>query len=152
MKFTHGGSVSITCRVDAIRQTFIVDVQDTGIGLSEAGLSRLFQPFCQADSSITRRYGGTGLGLVISQRLIHRMHGNLEVFSEGEGMGCRFTATVPWMCPEASAELRAEVDLAPVRITLGEGWNPRVLVVDPLAARRQATCELLQVSVLPNAL
>eukprot|EP00906_Rhabdomonas_costata_P017883 RCo026071 len=62
VKFTHEGVVSISCAVDEGRQWFTVEVQDTGIGLSEAALQRLFQPFSQADSSITRRYGGTGLG------------------------------------------------------------------------------------------
>ena len=151
VKFTDDGTVSISCGVDKRRQTFTIEVEDTGIGLSEAALSRLFQPFTQADSSITRRYGGTGLGLVISQRLVQRMHGTLSVASGGEGRGCRFTVRLPWFCPEAPADLQASMDLFPEKLPL-EGWDPRVVVVDELEARGQATCELLQVTIALPAL
>ena len=147
VKFTDRGKVCISCGVDELRQYYTVQVEDTGIGLSEAALSRLFQPFTQADNSITRRYGGTGLGLVISQRLVRRMHGELSVSSGGEGCGCRFTVRVPCFCPEAASGLQASLDLSPVKLSL-MGWNPRVVVVDGLAVRRQATCELLQVHVV----
>ena len=143
--------VSISCDVDVeSRQWFTIEVQDTGIGLSEAALSRLFQPFTQADSSITRRFGGTGLGLVISQRLVQRMHGILSVASDGEGRGCRFTVRLPCFCPEASADLQTSLDLSPSKLPLG-GLAPRVVVVDELEMRGQATCELLQVRFIPPA-
>ena len=145
MKFTPAGTVAISCVVDEARQHCTIEVEDTGIGLSEAALSRLFQPFTQADSSITRRYGGTGLGLVISQRLVRRMHGELTVASAGEGQGCRFTVRLPCFCPEAPAELRGSLDLNPLRQPLPQGWHPHVVVVDPLEARRHASAELFQV-------
>ena len=122
-------------------------MEDSGIGLSEAALQRLFQPFTQADSSITRRYGGTGLGLVISQKLVQRMHGQMSVSSAGEGQGCVFTVSVPCFCPEAAAELSGNLDLSPSKLPLG-GLRPRLLVVDPYAARRQATVDLLQVATM----
>jgi two-component system sensor histidine kinase BarA len=71
-----------------------VVVIDTGIGLSDAQKQRLFRPFEQADSAISRRYGGTGLGLVISKRLLELMNGRIEVRSQ-LGQGSRFAFSLP---------------------------------------------------------
>jgi signal transduction histidine kinase len=60
-------------------------VQDSGCGIPADALSRIFKPFEQADTSTTRQYGGSGLGLSISRRLVHLMHGELEVSSTREG-------------------------------------------------------------------
>jgi CheY-like chemotaxis protein len=65
-------------------------VKDSGIGLTAEGMGKLFQSFSQADSSTTRKYGGTGLGLVISKRLAEIMGGAMRVESDGAGRGCRF--------------------------------------------------------------
>jgi len=101
-KFTSEGEVSI--RVEpAVNSAAVaernclnlqVTVNDTGIGMSKQTLDRLFDPFSQADGSITRNYGGTGLGLSISKRLIELMDGEIFVQSE-EGKGSKFTFTVP---------------------------------------------------------
>lgn len=100
IKFTHRGSVSVRCDLagensqDA-RVSLRIAVTDTGIGLSSEALSRLFQPFSQADSSTTRRFGGTGLGLVISRELANLMGGTIEVVSE-PGKGSTFAAVIPF--------------------------------------------------------
>ena len=84
IKFTDAGDVTVGMEVtqqDSESIELHGWVRDTGVGLSDDEISRLFQPFVQADSSTTRRYGGTGLGLVISRQLVERMGGRLWVES-----------------------------------------------------------------------
>lgn len=95
IKFTEGGEVvlQITCPRPATQRAMLTfSVRDTGIGMSTEQIERLFQPFTQADSSISRKYGGTGLGLTISQRLVQMMGGKIEVESvPGRGSVFWFT-------------------------------------------------------------
>ena len=91
-KFTHAGSVTIS--VHHAKEQLMVDVTDTGIGMNEDALSRVFEEFQQADSSTTRQYGGTGLGLAISRNLAHLLGGDLTVTSE-PGKGSTFTLSLP---------------------------------------------------------
>ena len=95
-KFTSKGTVTLTVtREDVKNRSWIVfSVRDTGIGMTQEQLSRLFRPFTQADPSTTRKYGGTGLGLSISQRLSRLMDGTISVVSE-PGMGSVFTVRLP---------------------------------------------------------
>ena len=92
VKFTEHGSVELRIAVEGGRIVF--SVRDTGIGMDAAALSRLFQPFSQADESITRKYGGTGLGLLISKELIEAMGGQIEVES-APGIGTAFWFWLP---------------------------------------------------------
>jgi signal transduction histidine kinase len=92
IKFTEEGEVEIWPRIESSR--FVVVVRDTGIGMSEEEIQRLFQPFQQVDGSITRRFGGTGLGLVISKRLLELMNGQITVKS-AKGHGTTFTVEMP---------------------------------------------------------
>jgi CheY-like chemotaxis protein len=96
IKFTEQGDVTITVRRvnDQGRRTYLlVEVKDTGIGMSPEDRARLFQPFVQADGSTSRRFGGTGLGLAISRALVELMGGHIEVFSEAGG-GSTFSFTI----------------------------------------------------------
>jgi signal transduction histidine kinase len=93
VKFTERGSITISTQLDA--DTLNVLVKDTGIGISPEKQGRLFEPFVQADGSMTRRYGGTGLGLSISRHLAQMMGGNLILFSEGDGLGTLLTLKLP---------------------------------------------------------
>ena len=123
IKFTQAGEVELRARfvadADGIGCQF--RVRDTGIGISEETQSRLFQAFSQADTSTTRRYGGTGLGLAVSSQLAELMGGQLTVVSE-PGRGSTFTLSL--LLP-ASAEPLAELPAAPVIQLQG-----RILVVE----------------------
>ncbi|MFT5756603.1 MAG: two-component system sensor histidine kinase BarA [Alteromonadaceae bacterium] len=95
IKFTDKGSVNIDIRcehVDNHSAIIKVELVDTGIGMSPEQQSTIFEAFGQADKSVTRLYGGTGLGLVISQRLVSEMHGNMGFLSiDGQGSTFWFT-------------------------------------------------------------
>ncbi len=97
MKFSdEGDKVSLRIGLDSENDKEAVlrfTVQDTGIGMSADQVEKLFQPFSQADSSTTRKYGGTGLGLIISQKIVQKMNGNIRVESE-QGVGSTFIFTV----------------------------------------------------------
>jgi len=95
IKFTERGEVVVRVNVEETSEQgvrLLFEVQDTGIGLAPDAAARLFQPFVQADGSITRKYGGTGLGLAICKQLIEMMGGRVGVDSEA-GKGSRFWFT-----------------------------------------------------------
>ncbi|WP_343031102.1 hybrid sensor histidine kinase/response regulator [Marinobacter changyiensis] len=92
IKFTDAGEVRI--RVTQTGGNVRLDLIDTGIGMSDDGLRRIFAPFSQAGSDTTRRYGGTGLGLTLCRQLVERMHGQILVESE-EKQGTHFTVLLP---------------------------------------------------------
>lgn len=96
IKFTHEGHVDVKLHVQGWRDGRVelrFSVYDTGIGIAEASRARLFQPFSQADGTITRRYSGTGLGLVIARRLTEMMGGRIDFESEA-GRGTQFWFTI----------------------------------------------------------
>ncbi|GIP17968.1 hypothetical protein J40TS1_36100 [Paenibacillus montaniterrae] len=98
IKFTEHGIVALHIAVAAEREDELdiqFTVKDSGIGMSEEQLKHLFKPFRQADSSTTRKYGGTGLGLVISKNLVELLGGRLEVSSKLH-IGSTFTFTLPF--------------------------------------------------------
>ena len=92
-KFTHEGKILLSAYRDG-EENLCIAVADTGIGISEEALSRIFKEFQQADTSTTRQYGGTGLGLSISRNLAHLLGGDLTVESE-LGKGSTFTLKIP---------------------------------------------------------
>ena len=98
-KFTDYGNVRLVVRfkrADADRPDRLeFDIIDTGRGMTEAQAQRLFQPFAQADASITRQFGGTGLGLAISKRLAQLLGGDLELVQTAPGVGTEFRFWVP---------------------------------------------------------
>jgi signal transduction histidine kinase/ActR/RegA family two-component response regulator len=95
-KFTEKGTVTLEAELEqgSEREWVVFHVRDTGIGLTPEQLGRLFQAFTQADASTSRKYGGTGLGLVISRRFCQMMGGDISVTSE-LGRGSTFTVRLP---------------------------------------------------------
>ncbi|MCQ3937711.1 MAG: hypothetical protein DPW18_11785 [Chloroflexi bacterium] len=139
VKFTDKGEVVLTVSSrhykngDSAKEKVLLtfSVRDTGIGLSEEGMSRIFQSFSQADSSTTRKYGGTGLGLAISKRLVEMMGGTMWASSEGLGRGSTFTFTIKAEVAELPRTRKPSyVGVQP------ELHNKRVLIVDDNATNR----------------
>jgi len=147
IKFTETGSVRVVASIIEPKSSgprLRLDVIDSGIGMKPEALNRIFQPFAQADTSITRRFGGTGLGLSISRQISEALGGGIEVASE-YGKGSTFSVIietgslsgVPMLdAAQASASLAAlrraegtEMRLPPARILLVEdGVSNRKLV------------------------
>ncbi|VXD12987.1 putative Histidine kinase [Planktothrix serta PCC 8927] len=136
IKFTATGEVVV--RVNQLSSTSKMtllrfEVSDTGIGISPEGQAQLFQCFSQLDSSTTRQYGGTGLGLVISKQLVNLMGGEIGVTSQ-LGQGSKFWFTAQFLTGEASKN----------RLVPPSLMNLKLLVVDSSATIRQAICYLTQ--------
>ncbi|MCA9506738.1 MAG: hybrid sensor histidine kinase/response regulator, partial [Myxococcales bacterium] len=116
-----------------------ISVQDTGIGITQEQLARLFQPFVQAESSIARRFGGTGLGLVLSARFVEMMEGSIEVEST-PGEGSIFTVTLPVRSTSAELEERHEERIEAARAHPGDA----VLCLDEDPRALDLLCRALE--------
>lgn len=98
LKFTHTGSIKLNCSVERQeKQKFYIrfEVTDTGIGIPSDKLATIFESFSQADASVTRKYGGTGLGLTIAKQLVDLQQGTISVKSE-EDKGSSFDVIIPY--------------------------------------------------------
>ena len=139
LKFTEKGEVVL--EVDAPvapaagAVTLHFAVRDTGIGIPPGKQKRIFDPFCQADSSTTRKYGGTGLGLTVARHLVHMMGGEIALKSEpGKGSEFAFTARLQLGSSPVAAEGAEAAHLA----------GKRVLVVDDNATNRRILADILR--------
>jgi len=159
VKFTEEGEVTVVTSVadtNAETITLRIQVRDTGIGMSEAAQRKLFRAFQQADTSTTRRFGGTGLGLVISKHLVQLMGGDITLDSV-EGSGTTFTFTVR-LGRADECELPALAAAAPLTQLVPDGAQGRegieaaapslegrrILVVEDNEINQQVVRELLQ--------
>ncbi len=97
IKFTEAGRVQVTASIarEAAGQRLVIDVADTGPGMTQEQAAQLFCPFVQADNTVTRKYGGSGLGLVISRRLARMMSGDVTLARTSPGMGTCFRLELP---------------------------------------------------------
>ncbi len=128
VKFTDEGVIDYrieSTRINDRRVAFAFSVTDSGAGIAEADLERLFQPFTQADASSTRRFGGTGLGLTIARRMANIMGGDITVTST-VGQGSTFTLVVEADVVEWQAVTEAEA----IDADVGDGECLSVLVVE----------------------
>ena len=136
IKFTEKGEIVVRLALDSLhgqRATIRVSVSDTGVGIAPEKQAHIFDAFAQEDTSTTRKYGGTGLGLTISTRLVHLMGGRLWVESR-PGLGSTFYFTLD-LGLDASKPLAAQ----PVRLD-----GRRALIVDDNAVNREVLARLLQ--------
>ncbi len=153
IKFTSKGHVLLDVRQNVMpggELVLKVSVRDTGIGISQENIGRLFRPFTQADNSITRRFGGTGLGLAISHSLVRAMGGDIEVKST-EGVGTTFSFFVrvePDRDGAALARSRSDVgariedaELKPIRILLAEDNATTRMLISTMLQRKGHTVE-----------
>jgi len=132
-KFTQEGSVELS--VQRNHDTICLNVRDSGIGMDEAQIGRLFEPFTQADASTTRKYGGTGLGLTISRHFCEMLGGSITVTSQ-VGHGSNFQVTLPIHSFDPNSNLQATLDTPEMSLAIAQrtsqvsGGQPKVVVVD----------------------
>jgi signal transduction histidine kinase/CheY-like chemotaxis protein len=139
VKFTEAGSV--TLHIASKGEELVFDIRDTGIGMDQAALDRLFKPFAQADDSITRKFGGTGLGLMISKELAEAMGGRIEVEST-PGAGSCFRVRLPLRAADDAMATAADSATAPVA-HIADLVRGRVLLVDDNRVNQQLGAAML---------
>lgn len=130
IKFTDQGSILLSLKpAPDSEKSLVFSVRDTGSGISQDQLDRIFEPFIQADSSISRRHGGTGLGLAISRRLTECLGGRLTVKSQ-PGLGSEFFVTLPLRTPEHPSPPQTAGPLRELDTTFAASHPLRVLIVE----------------------
>ncbi|MBW3509184.1 hybrid sensor histidine kinase/response regulator [Janthinobacterium sp. NKUCC06_STL] len=144
IKFTPSGKVTVRLHLEPAAQDgacLVAMVSDQGIGMSEQQLSRIFEPFCQADDSISGAYGGTGLGLAICKHLVTLMGGEIAC-SSAPGAGSRFTVRIPSMAAQAPEPGTAPPSASESTCAPAPASAPgaRILLVEDTALNRQLVC------------
>ncbi len=138
IKFTESRGVVTIATSNDDQDNIDIVVKDSGIGMTEETLSRLFVPFEQADRSRNRRYGGLGLGMAISNALIELLEGKLTAVSKGLGRGSRFTVTFPTVEVAAPPTEAAGVPSIPLR------GKAKLLLVEDHSDTARALVRLLE--------
>jgi PAS domain S-box-containing protein len=161
VKFTSSGEVELAVRLVHSNtqdqdQFLEFSVRDTGVGIEPQHLSRLFQPFSQADSSVTRRFGGTGLGLSITKILVEQMEGSISVESK-PGVGTTFTVVLPFpkylsMSSGSEGQIRIIDQCNPSDLTIqltttvgGEFTPLRFFLIEPNQRQREVIVDYLTI-------
>lgn len=157
IKFTAVGRVEVLVELEEAQldsKFLTFTVSDTGPGIAPGQARRLFQPFTQADSTTSRKHGGTGLGLALSRRIARTMGGDLVLFASTPGQGSKFRVTLPVVLPSPKELGRGKMESVSERVvkTCGSIDGLRVLLADDspdnqelivhLLAKRGATTEV----------
>jgi len=152
IKFTERGAVAVTVRrappdpqggTYGLGPVLLIAVEDTGIGMDELAMDRLFQRFYQVDNSVARQFGGSGLGLEISQSLARMMGGDIEVRST-PGLGSCFTLDLPFRLCEPPAAISALLPLAVSTQSMGQAATRSILVAEDNPVNRKFVGILLE--------
>jgi two-component system, sensor histidine kinase len=144
LKYTNKGEITVTVKCSSIIKEYIeleFSVKDTGIGISKASISQLFQPFTQLDPSNTRKYGGTGLGLIISKQLVEMMKGKIWVESE-QGKGSIFFFSV--IVIQDGYNSGIEFEKKTLNFNLGKELPLKILLVEDNLINQKVTIRLLK--------
>ncbi len=139
IKFTATGSVTLTVKADV--DQLCIAVIDTGIGIAPDRLAAIFDPFTQADASMTRRFGGTGLGTTISKQLVELMGGRIWAESEA-GQGTTFHVRVPLILARFGSQaprVRSAAVLPPLRVLVADDVPQNLELMQLLMTRRGHT-------------
>jgi PAS domain S-box-containing protein len=145
VKFTHTGQIHVRCSAEQQNKTEClvkIQVMDTGVGVPSDKLDTIFESFSQADASVTRKYGGSGLGLTIVKQLVELQHGTIEVKSE-EHKGSRFIVRIPYSFTR-SERLKADAPKKNRTLSDKQLKEMRVLLVEDNDINRLYAKSILQ--------
>ncbi|KRS22268.1 hypothetical protein AAY72_04525 [Alishewanella sp. WH16-1] len=134
IKFTERGTV--TLEVSTSASGLQIAIRDTGIGIAPERLSRIFDPFTQADASMSRRFGGTGLGTTISKQLVELMGGALTA-SSVPGEGSCFTVSLPLTAGKASTQISSPQQLPPLQLIIADDIEQNLDLLTAILERDQ---------------
>ena len=143
IKFTQKGEVLLRLQLEQKSGNFVeisIIVEDTGIGMSEEQVGRLFERFDQGDSSITKQYGGTGLGLSITRKLVQMMGGRIDVTST-KGIGSRFSVQLKLELDHKTSREELETNLQGKRFLIIDDTKTNRLILKKMLDHFGVTCE-----------
>jgi signal transduction histidine kinase/ActR/RegA family two-component response regulator/HPt (histidine-containing phosphotransfer) domain-containing protein len=148
IKFTERGRVEVDVECQVLRHGAAVvriEISDTGVGIAEDAIDRLFTKFTQADDSIARRFGGTGLGLAIAKQLVDAMGGEIGVKSEaGRGSRFWFALRLPIVALESDAGADEQAAAPPAQRHSLSGQGKRILLAEDLRINQIIAVEILK--------
>lgn len=116
VKFTHAGEILVNCAIERQQKDICwvrIEVSDSGVGIPKEKLNTIFESFSQADASVTRKYGGSGLGLTIVKQLVELQNGRITVRSE-EHRGSTFIVLIPYTIGKPSSVTKSEFTTKPI--------------------------------------
>lgn len=147
VKFTAAGSISVSCRClnGGTEPVLEFEITDSGAGLTDEQKAKIFQPFTQGDSSMTRRYGGTGLGLYLSRRIARELGGDLHLVRSEPGVGSTFRFTIKGEKVDSKGQMIGAKECRASTSLCAQDEAPvRILVVDDSLDNQMLVSRILQ--------